>query len=165
MTRPEQLERLRERIFRFAASRIAADRAEDLAQEVLLVLEEKYAHLDRLEDLLPLSLQIMRFKMTASLRKSHRRGENTSVSVDDWPVVDPTPGPEAQAERREQLARLSTALAALGLRCREIMRLKLEGRTFAEIQSHLGADSLNTVYTWDHRCRQQLRESMQGRPS
>ena len=80
MTRPEQLERLRERIFRFAASRIAADRAEDLAQEVLLVLEEKYAHLDRLEDLLPLSLQIMRFKMTASLRKSHRRGENTSVS-------------------------------------------------------------------------------------
>ena len=81
MTRADQLTRLRERIFRFAASRIATDRAEDLAQEVLIVLEEKYPHLDRLEDLLPLSLQIMRFKMTAMLRKSHRRGESTSVSV------------------------------------------------------------------------------------
>ena len=165
MTRTEQLVRLRERIFRFAASRIAADRAEDLAQEVLIVLEEKYPHLDCLEDLLPLSLQIMRFKMTALLRKSHRRGETTSVSVDDWPVIDPTPGPDLQAERREQLAQLATALAALGDRCREMMRLKLEGRTFAEIQIHFAADSINTVYTWDHRCRQQLRHLMQGRPS
>jgi len=165
MSRPDQLVHLRERIVRFAASRIAVDRAEDLAQEVLIVLEEKYAHLHRLEDLVPLSLQILRFKMTALLRKAHRRGESTSVSVDDWPVVDPTPSPEAQAERREQLAHLATAMAALGDRCREIMRLKLQGRTFAEIQSHLGADSLNTVYTWDHRCRQQLRDLMQGRPS
>lgn len=165
MNRAEQLARLRERIFRFAASRIAADRAEDLAQEVLMVLEEKYAHLDRLEDLLPLSLQILRFKMTALLRKSHRRGESTSVSVDDWPVVDPTPGPEVQAERREQLTQLASALASLGERCRELMRLKLRGHSFAEIQAHFGADSLNTVYTWDHRCRQQLRERMGGRAS
>jgi RNA polymerase sigma-70 factor (ECF subfamily) len=107
LNRAEQLAKLRERIFRFAASRIAVDRAEDLAQEVLVVLEEKYPHLDRLEDLLPLSLQIMRFKMTATLRKSHRRGENHSVSVDDWPVVDPTPDPSVQAERRELLAQLA----------------------------------------------------------
>lgn len=167
MSRDDQLAKLRERIFRFAASRIAADRAEDLAQEVLIVLEEKYLHLDRLEDLLPLSLQIMRFKMTAMLRKSHRRGEQNSVPVDDWPVTDPTPGPDLQAERRELLAQLAKGLAGLGERCREMMRLKLEGRNFLEIQGHFGAASINTIYTWDHRCRQQLRELMgqQGRPS
>ena len=160
MTREDQLARLRERIYRFAASRIAADRAEDLAQEVLIVLEEKYPHLDRLEDLLPLSLQIMRFKMTAMLRKSHRRGEHHSISLDDWPVVDPTPGPDAQAERRELLAQLAKGLASLGERCREMMRLKLQGLNFAQIQSHFGAESINTIYTWDHRCRQQLRDLM-----
>ncbi len=160
MNRTEQLAKLRERILRFAASRIAADRAEDLAQDVLLVLEEKYPHLDRLEDLLPLSLQIMRFKMTAMLRKGHRRGEHHAVSVDDWPVVDPTPGPEAQAERREMLDQFASALAGLGERCREMMRLKLEGKNFLEIQSTLGVESINTIYTWDHRCRQQLRELM-----
>jgi RNA polymerase sigma-70 factor (ECF subfamily) len=167
VTRADQLAKLRERILRFAASRIAADRAEDLAQDVLVVLEEKYPQLDRLEDLLPLSLQIMRFKMTAMLRKGHRRGEHHSVSVDDWPVTDPAPNPEAQAERREQLAQFASALAGLGERCREMMRLKLQGRNFIEIQGLLGVESINTIYTWDHRCRQQLRELMgqERRPS
>jgi RNA polymerase sigma-70 factor (ECF subfamily) len=47
------------------------------------------------------------------------------------------------------------------------MRLKLEGKNFIEIQTQMGAESINTVYTWDHRCRQQLRELMSqtGRPS
>ena len=160
MTRADQLAKLRERIFRFAASRIAADRAEDLAQDVLVVLEEKYPHLDRLEDLLPLSLQIMRFKMTAMLRKGHRRGEHNAVSVDDWPVVDPMPSPADQAERRELLTQFASALKGLGERCREMMRLKLQGKNFIEIQALLGAESINTIYTWDHRCRQQLRELM-----
>jgi len=50
----------------------------------------------------------------------------------------------------------------MGERCRELFRLKLQGRTFAEIQQLLGAASLNTVYTWDHRCRKQLLEALGG---
>ncbi len=116
---------------------------------------------------MPLSLQIMRFKMTAALRKSYRRGETHSVSVDEWPLTDPTPGPDVQAERNETRARLAQAFAGLGERCRQILRLKLEGRSLVEIQGLLGAESINTVYTWDHRCRQQMRELMTptGRPS
>ena len=49
------LARLRERIVAFAASRYAGAHAEDLAQEVLMLLHEKYGHLDRIEDLLPLA--------------------------------------------------------------------------------------------------------------
>ena len=75
MSRDDILARLRERIVLFAASHLSRDVAEDLAQEVLMLLHEKYAHLDRLEDLLPLSLQIVRFKIMSLRRKAVRRGE------------------------------------------------------------------------------------------
>ncbi len=51
-SREEILEKLRERIVGFAASRLQRDAAEDLAQEVLILLHQKYGHLDLLEDLL-----------------------------------------------------------------------------------------------------------------
>jgi RNA polymerase sigma-70 factor (ECF subfamily) len=47
-------------------------------------------------------------------------------------------------------------------RCREMFRLKLEGKSFPEIQGILEAASLNTVYTWDFRCRKQLLKLMGG---
>ena len=45
--------------------------------------------------------------------------------------------------------------ARLGERCRELFRLKLEGYTFPEIQKRLEVAALNTLYTWDFRCRKQ----------
>ena len=46
--------------------------------------------------------------------------------------------------------------------CRDLMRLKLQGRSFPEIQKIMGASAINTVYTWDHRCRKHLLELMGG---
>lgn len=157
------LARLRERIVAFAASRYARDVAEDLAQEVLVVIHEKYGKVERLEELLPLSLQILRFKMMAMRRKSYRHGENSQVSVDELPLPGNTPDPEQILARKELLERLTAAIGKMGKRCRQMFRLKLEGRTFAEIRERMGAESLNTVYTWDHRCRKQLLEWMGGR--
>ena len=162
MQRDEVLAKLRERIVRFAASHGSGDAAEDLAQEVLLLLHEKYAHLERVEDLLPLSFEIVRFKMMSWRRKSARRGEYTQVSVTDIPLPDLEPNPADQLERREMLERLTRAVAQLGGRCRQLMRLKLQGKSFAEIQQAMGAGSLNTVYTWDFRCRKNLLELMGG---
>jgi len=161
--RAEILSALRERIVAFAASRYARDAAEDLAQEVLVVLHEKYAHLERLEDLVPLSFQILRFKLAAWRRKLVRHGEHTQVSVDDHPLAGDAPDPEAELARKELQDRLAKGLALLGKRCQELFRLKLEGMGFAEIRVILGAETLNTVYTWDHRCRKQLLEWMGGR--
>ena len=162
MERDEILARLRERIFRFAASRIARDAAEDLTQEVLLVLHEKYSALDRVEDLLPVSLEIARFKMMSSRRKIVRRGEHTQVSVDDLPLAGAGEGPFDRAARRERLEKLEAALKDLAERCRRLVRLKLEGHTFPEIRKKLGVTSLNTLYTWDFRCRKQLMERLGG---
>ena len=53
-------------------------------------------------------------------------------------------------------------MAELGERCRELFRLKLEGYTFPEIQKRLKVAALNTLYTWDFRCRKQLLERLGG---
>jgi RNA polymerase sigma-70 factor (ECF subfamily) len=162
VSRDDILSKLRERIVLFAASHISRDAAEDVAQEVLMLLHEKYAHLDRLEDLVPLSLQIVRFKIMSLRRKAVRHGEYTQVSVTDIPLPDLDANPADAFERKEMLDRLSRAMAQLGGRCREILRLKLQGKSFPEIQRILGAGNLNTVYTWDHRCRKHLLELMGG---
>jgi len=139
---------------------LSRDLAEDVAQEVLLVLHEKYAAVQDIEDLLPLSLEIARFKIWSARRKSVRRGENTAVSVDDLPLAGSLPDPLEQAERRQRLDSLEAALKQLGDRCRQLFRLKLEGHSFPEIQKRLKVESLNTLYTWDFRCRKQLADKL-----
>jgi len=158
--RDQTLGRLRERILRYAASKLQKDSAEDVAQEVLMVLHEKYAAVQDIEDLLPLSLEIARFKIWGARRKTIRRGENTSVSVDDLPLAGGGPDPLEQTETRQRVDRLEAALAQLGERCRELFRLKLEGHSFPEIKKRLKVESMNTLYTWDFRCRKQLAEKL-----
>jgi RNA polymerase sigma-70 factor (ECF subfamily) len=168
--RNEILEHLRARIVRFAASRLvggaadgsAGDTPEDIAQEVLLVLHEKYPGLDRAEDLVPLAIEIARFKILAARRKTVRRGEHSQVSVDDLPLASGGPDPLEQAARRERLERLEAALKELGDRCRDIFRLKIQGFSFIDIQKQLKVGSLNTLYSWDFRCRKQLLEKLGG---
>jgi len=157
------LEKLRERIRRFAASKVSREAAEDIAQDVLLVLHEKYSSVERPEELIPLSIQIARLKILGARRKVVRRGEHTQISVDDLPLASAEEDPFEQTARREELDRLESALRELGDRCRELFRLKLEGLTFPEIQKRLKVDSLNTLYTWDFRCRKQLQEKMETR--
>ncbi len=158
--RESVLAALRERIVAYAASRLLRDVAEDLAQEVLLVIHEKYHEVRDAEELLPLSMQILRYKMMAHYRKSERHGDE--VPVEDYPLAGDGDSPEEYARKREISERLAAAVKKLGAECRKLMRLKLEGRTFPEIQTLLGARSINTVYTWDFRCRKHLLELMGG---
>jgi RNA polymerase sigma-70 factor (ECF subfamily) len=141
---------------------VQGDIAEDLAQEVLILLHEKYQHVGRLEELVPLSLQIARFKIMSLRRKSQRHGEYTQVSVTDIQLPDLDADPVTVLERKLIVERLTRAVSQLGGRCRELLRLKLQGKTFAEIQKCMGAQSINTIYTWDFRCRKQLLDLMGG---
>jgi RNA polymerase sigma-70 factor, ECF subfamily len=162
VSRDEVLGKLRERIVRFAASYLSRDAAEDLAQEVLMLLHEKYAHLEGLEDLVPLSLRIVRFKLMGLRRKAARRGESRQISIEDVPLPDLDANPADDLERKELMEQLTRAMSQLGERCRQLLRLKLEGRTFPEIQKMMGVEAINTIYTWDHRCRKRLLELMGG---
>ncbi len=162
MTREDILRQLRERIVAFATSRGLRDGAEDLAQDVMMVLHKKYSHVKELTELVPLSFQVLRFKMLDRHRKMLRHGEYNQESVDDYPLVEPGDDPAMQAEQKEQVTQLIAALQQLGERCQKLFRLKLEGHTFPEIMEILGERSINTIYTWDSRCRKQLLVLMGG---
>jgi len=91
-----------------------------------------------------------------------RHGEYSQVSITDIPLPDLDPSPADQLERKQMLERLARALPQLGERCRDLIRLKLQGKSFPEIQKIMGAAAINTIYTWDHRCRKNLMELMGG---
>jgi RNA polymerase sigma-70 factor (ECF subfamily) len=162
MQHDEILKLLRERIVAFAASRTMGEMAEDLAQEVLVVLHEKYPSVGELTELVPLALKIMRYKMGEAQRKARRRAEYNRVPIEEVLVADPGDDPAGELLRRERLERLSAALDQLTPRCRQLFRWKLEGKRFEEIRELLGADSINTIYTWDFRCRKQLLDLLGG---
>lgn len=121
------------------------------------MLHEKYAHVTEITELVPLALQIARFKLVAHARKSARRGENRTVDITEEPIPDHHVNIILQTEQRELIGHLHACLPKLGERCREIFRLKLDGQSFPEIQLALGAASINTVYTWEARCREDLK--------
>ncbi len=163
MDRERILASLRERIVAFATLRVTRDAAQDVAQEVLLLLHEKYPHVTTLDELVPLSLQIARFKLLDAHRKALRRGEYNPEPVEALQLPDPRGNPGLEVEQTQLLERLLNAIAALGERCRQLFQWKLEGRTFPEIQRLLKVPSLNTVYTWDFRCREALLHRLGGR--
>ena len=162
MDRDVILTALRERILAFATLRLSKDHAEDLTQDVLTVLQDKYPHIVELTELVPLAFQVLRYKMLDAHRKALRRGEYNQDSVDDSALAAPDPSPETQLDQKQRVERLLAAVTQLGERCRELFRWKLEGKTFPEIRTLMGQTSINTIYTWDLRCRKQLRELMGG---
>ncbi len=162
MDRDSILASLRERILAFATLRTSKEQAEDVTQEVLFLLHEKYAHVTDLTDLVPLAFQVLRYKMLDAHRKALRRGEYNQESVDDLSLATPDASPETQLDQRQRVERLMTALAQLGVRCRELFRWKLKGKSFPQIQTLMGQTSINTIYTWDLRCRKQLMALMGG---
>jgi len=162
MHRDDILISLRERILAFATSRVSRDLAEDLTQEVLVVLQEKYARVTELTELVPLAFQVLRFKMLDAHRKSLRRGEYNQESVDELPLANPGDDPATQLDQKQRVDRLLAAVAQLGERCRDLFKFKLEGNSFPEIQRLMQQPSINTIYTWDLRCRKQLLSLMGG---
>ena len=112
MNRDQILASLRERILAFATLRVSREQAEDLTQEVLALLHEKYAHVTDLTELVPLAFQVLRFKMLDAHRKSLRRGEYNQESVDDLPLADPGDDPATQLDQKQRVDRLLVAMGS-----------------------------------------------------
>jgi len=162
MVETSLLSLIRERILVFTASRTGRDAAEDIAQETMLVILHRYSHLTEASELIPLAIQIARFKICSYYRKVKRRGEKEAIPIDDLQLSNGEPDPDTLMIRNQLKDKLRDAIPQLGERCRQIFRMKLEGLSFQQIQSELKAGSINMVYTWDLRCRKSLRELMGG---
>jgi len=156
LTREAALASLRLRILSAARRRLSPADAEDLTQDVLLLLTTKYAEVDDPAQLVALGLGILRKKQADLWRKSARRGEASAEDATEVPLAHGGPLPDTVAADRERLRLFADAAARLEGRCREILRRKLEGLSFVEIAAELGRP-VNTVYSWDFRCHQRLR--------
>lgn len=162
LTRDAALASLRLRILSAARRRLSPADAEDLTQEVLLLLTTKYAEVEDPGQLVALALGILRKKRADLWRKSARRGEASAEDAAEVPLAHGGPLPDTVAADRERLRLFTDAAARLEGRCREILRRKLEGLSFVEIAAELGRP-VNTVYSWDFRCHQRLRKLLGDR--
>jgi RNA polymerase sigma factor (sigma-70 family) len=162
LTRDAALASLRLRILSAARRGVSPADAEDLTQEVLLLLTTKYAEVEDPGQLVALALGILRKKRADLWRKSARRGEASAEDATEVPLAHGGPLPDTVAADRERLRLFTDAAAQLEGRCREILRRKLEGLSFVEIAAELGRP-VNTVYSWDFRCHQRLRKLLGDR--
>jgi RNA polymerase sigma-70 factor, ECF subfamily len=160
LSQMEALRILRERIVVFAASRIGREKAEDVAQETLLLMTQKYSDVREREDLMRLAIGVAK----NMIRKVRRGDARYSELVEDGhPVADQRADFAAELEREQIVTRLLAAVRELGQRCRDVLRLRIEGRTSEDLMRLLGAGSIDTVYTWEHRCRKSLMKTLGGR--
>ncbi len=163
--RDEVLQRVRARVLGAARRSASPADAEDLAQETLLLLSTKYAHVEAADELVRIAVAIVSRKLQGLWRKRARRarlGEATLPHDEDG-SVDPieqagsaAPDPERIATDRQRVAVLVEVAERLGSNCRELLRRKLEGASLKEIAAEMRRP-VNTIYSWDHRCHKRLR--------
>jgi RNA polymerase sigma factor (sigma-70 family) len=171
LTREATLERLRARMLAAARRGPFPEEAEDLAQDVLVVLSGKYSHVEAPDELAALGITTLKKLQSARWRKAKRRealghsplparAEDDRDPLDD--VVSGGPDPEEVVRRRQRVRFLVEAAGRLDGRCRDLLRRKLEGESFVQIAASLGRP-VGTVYAWDNRCRKRLRKLLGAR--
>jgi RNA polymerase sigma factor (sigma-70 family) len=143
--------KLRVRLVRFASSK-GIGRAEDIAQETLMVLWAKYSDLDREADLVPLAYNICSKKIFEARRFQARAGEELP---DHAAFTDPGPDPYERLMNDETRHRLLGGIRRLSPRCRQLIRLRLLGRSTEQIAEALKMRT-GTLHVWKHRCLKAL---------
>lgn len=159
MDRNQLYAELHARILRWATSKVGVGRADDLAQEVMLELSRKYAHLEDPEDLLPVAVQILKFKTWGDNRRRSRRKEDQQLPVDEVLLAYEGPSPEQWVIDREVRRLLPKAIRRLSKPCRELIGLQLEGISLKEIIERFGVPS-GTIYARSSRCREALKKEL-----
>ena len=109
-----------------------------------MLLDGKYGHLESPDDLVPLGVTIMKFKMR-EFRRTAGAAHAAATPSRILDIPDDGPGPEGDARYQELREGILHAIEDLGERCRQIFLLKLEGYNFLEIKEKMGAASINTV--------------------
>ncbi len=151
------LDAVRVRIVGFATYLGCGDDAEDIAQETLLVLHNRYPEVADSGEILKLSARIC-----ANLAMNWRRRKSNVSRAVEIPEATPDPAgrdPEATLIDKQLQQLLLQAIRQSGERCKELLRLRLSGVKTKDIAARLKAkpSAVDTAY---FRCLQRLRNAM-----
>jgi RNA polymerase sigma-70 factor (ECF subfamily) len=153
------LEVVRVRIVGFATYLGCGSDSEDIAQETLLVLHNRYAAVEDQGEMLKLAVRIC-----ANLAMNWRRRKSNSARVAEPPesMADPLGrNPESALIEKQLQELLLKAIRESDERCKELLRLRLGGAKTRDIAELVGAKpgAVDTAY---FRCLQRLRNAMGG---
>lgn len=148
---------LRQRIVNAIARRFGRERAEDMAQNVMVVLLRKYPHVSDEVELGRLAMSIKGFVGFEELVELGRAVQQPEEGWDR--LTDRSASPENTARRKQLENCLYACIPKLSERCKEIIRRRLLEWDSMEIAKlfKISGDTLN-VAEW--RCRRRLREIM-----
>jgi RNA polymerase sigma factor (sigma-70 family) len=146
---------IRQRILASAKSHFSPDDAEDLTQQTMVVLMERYA--DRpIEDLLALGLQVLTRLRLHQLSSYKRRSEEGDPRVEE--LLDSDQSPEQAVLNQERAAILAKAIGKLGEPCRDLLLHWMRGDASEVIRDKLGFSSTTAVHVALSRCKNKLRD-------
>jgi RNA polymerase sigma-70 factor (ECF subfamily) len=132
--------------------------AEDAAQETFL---KAYQHLPEYKPQGSLRSWLYRIAVNAALDMLRREAKLSPQDVDDLPLVDRHPGPEAAAVANERTALVQQAVSALPAASRAVLVLReYRGLSYQEIAAALDIP-IGTVMSRLNYARSQLRIRLQ----
>jgi RNA polymerase sigma-70 factor (ECF subfamily) len=133
----------RERVLKLVYDRIVAylassprarHVAEDLAQDVMVVLMERYGHIESEDELRNIAYQTARWKIISYLRLKDSAVSFAGVDVTEVQLPAESGNPAEAMERKEIAQRLASALREIGEPCRTLLHMffaKKSGREMA----------------------------------
>jgi RNA polymerase sigma-70 factor (ECF subfamily) len=126
---------------------------DDLLQEIYLAL---LSALPRYRGESSLRTYVLRVAHNCGVRRVGRR-RSAASPLDEGEHASPAPGPDREAQARQEVEQLSSAVRELALGARQVLVLTLEGLSQREIGQVLGIED-NVVSVRLHRARSVLRE-------
>lgn len=164
LERNELYETLRERIRIFLTSKVGEQMAQELTQQVLLVMWRKYADKTSPEEAVKIAVGIGKKLLLARFRDSR---PIVDTPVDEIPLADSRPLPGDEEDENPQVVVFREFLTSPRCteQCRKLFQLDLAGIEIEQVMTRMNTSSKQDIFNWRHRCRKTAKEFIWSRIS
>lgn len=148
-------QRIHARIHSLAKRRLwDREAAQDIAQEVMLTVYEKYRDAQMPHGLFPWLFAILRNKVGNYLKRHRTSSRFVQRGVLEWDAIGVSPDEEVAGFHLSRL--IEDALERLSPECRKVFGMLIEGADRNEIREAFGSEPMGTTDSRISRCRAKL---------
>ncbi len=155
---------LRERVWKFAASRVGTAGADDVASEAIGRLIRRYPNVTELEDMIPLTIKIATNVIYHAWRDKTKAARHESIDELDYRADHVSQ--EEHSHWRGLADRVIGILRSKRVkpRCMKLFQMIYEGYDFEQIRQQMGEQNKQVIFNWVFRCRKQIFDELGGSP-